>query len=99
MMVVFRDGEIAHVWEDAAEIDRDNPNCDRTDEGKLMHVWMTYDYGEYCLPELQAIMIGPKGVELYARQSGVESYYHYIIFRESGDLMTPIRWQEVGECE
>ncbi|MBQ2484331.1 MAG: hypothetical protein II519_03335 [Muribaculaceae bacterium] len=99
VMVVFRDGEIAHVWEDAAEIDRDNPNCDRTDEGKLMHVWMTYDCGEYCLPELQAIMIGPKGVELYARQSGVESYYHYIIFRESGDRMTPIRWQEVGECE
>ena len=44
-------------------------------------------------------MIGPKGVELYARQSGVESYYHYIIFRESGDRMDPIRWQQVGECE
>ena len=59
-----------------------------------MHVWMVADYGEYCEPEIMAIMHNTwdNCLEFYIRQSGSECQRYYILREISPWLI------KISEC-
>ncbi len=59
-----------------------------------MHVWMVADYGEYCEPEIMAIMHNTwdNCLEFYIRQSGSECQRYYILRERAPWLI------KISEC-
>lgn len=90
-LVVVKEGQLEEAFDDYAMISGD---CERTDDGKPMHAWMVYDYGEYCEPEIMAIMHNTYSNELefYIRQGGSECNRYYIL-RERGPWLV-----KISEC-
>ena len=78
-LVCFAQGELVSALDHPADI---QPEDERTEDGKPMHVWAVCDYGEYSVPEIMAFMATDKGLEMYVRQWGSECY-GYTIYREN----------------
>lgn len=87
-LIVVKEGELEEAFDDYAMI---APGGERTDDGKPMHAWMAYDYGEYCEPEIMAIMHNTwdNSLEFYIRQGGSECQRYYIL-RERGPWLVKI---------
>jgi len=87
-LIVVKEGELEEAFDDYAMI---VPGGERTDDGKPMHAWMAYDYGEYCEPEIMAIMHNTwdNSLEFYIRQGGSECQRYYIL-RERGPWLVKI---------
>lgn len=77
-IIVVKEGELEEAFDDYAMI---TPEGERTEDGKPMHVWMVADYGEYCEPEIMAIMHNTydNELEFYIRQGGSECQRYYIL--------------------
>ena len=90
-IIVVKEGELESAFDDYAMI---SPEGDRTDDGRPMHVWMVADYGEYCEPEIMAIMHNTwdNCLEFYIRQSGSECQRYYILRERAPWLI------KISEC-
>lgn len=90
-LIVVKEGELEEAFDDYAMI---YPGGDRTDDGKPMHMWMAFDYGEYYEPEIMAIMQNSwdQSLEFYIRQGGSECNRYYIL-RERGPWLI-----KISEC-
>lgn len=90
-LIVVKEGELEEAFDDFAMI---APGGDRMEDGKPMHVWMTFDYGEYSEPEIMAIMQNTwdNSLEFYIRQGGSECNRYYIL-RERGPWLI-----KISEC-
>lgn len=90
-IIVVKEGELESAFDDYAMI---RPDGDRMDDGRPMHVWMAYDYGEYCEPEIMAIMLNSwdNSLEFYIRQGGSECNRYYILRERSPWLI------KISEC-
>lgn len=93
-IIVVKEGELEEAFDDYAFI---RPGGDRLDDGRPLHVWLMDDQGEYCEPEIMAIMHNTYSNELefYIRQDGCQCY-RYCILRERGPWL--VKTCEYGEA-